>query len=139
VPTTPSSSPRRDAMLSALLRPGTPHNRRYVGASAASSNSTLAFSNCPGGPSYFSAVNALHGTLFGRAISGSVGGSTLHERLFGRVVSGRVGESGLHKRVLNMVGRWVGLARKISMMRTLARSWHFHAAERRGLYCKGTA
>ena len=36
--------PSRAAMLRALERPGMPHMRRYVGASLASSNSTLAFS-----------------------------------------------------------------------------------------------
>ena len=36
--------PSREAMLRALERPGMPHMRRYVGASLASSNSTLAFS-----------------------------------------------------------------------------------------------
>ena len=34
-------------MLSALERPGMPHISRYVGASLASSNSTLAFSKRP--------------------------------------------------------------------------------------------
>lgn len=38
------SRPRPAAMLRALERPGTPHSRRYVGASFCSSNSTLAFS-----------------------------------------------------------------------------------------------
>ena len=38
------SMPRREAMFRALDLPGMPHMSRYVGASLASSNSTLAFS-----------------------------------------------------------------------------------------------
>ena len=55
--TMPGSRPSRAAMLSALERPGMPHIRRYVGASRASSNSTLAFSNR--GSWYFSDVSDL--------------------------------------------------------------------------------
>ena len=46
------SNPHLAAMLRALERPGMPHSSLYVGASATSSNSTLAFSNlrmCEGG------------------------------------------------------------------------------------------
>ena len=39
------SNPHLAAMLRALERPGMPHSSLYVGASATSSNSTLAFSN----------------------------------------------------------------------------------------------
>lgn len=55
--TTSQSSPRRCAILSALLRPGMPHSRRYVGASRASSNSMLTFSKRSS--SYLSDVSAL--------------------------------------------------------------------------------
>ena len=39
------NDPHLAAMLRALERPGMPHSSLYVGASATSSNSTLAFSN----------------------------------------------------------------------------------------------
>ena len=50
--------PSREAMLRALERPGMPHMRRYVGASLASSNSTLAFSKRSSW--YLSDVRELH-------------------------------------------------------------------------------
>ena len=59
--TTSASSPSRAAILRALLRPGTPHSRRYVGAILRSSNSTLAFSKRSS--SYFSVVRALRWAL----------------------------------------------------------------------------
>ena len=55
---TASSIPKRSAICNARDRPGTPHNNLYVGASAASSNSTAAFSNTPPGCSYFSALSS---------------------------------------------------------------------------------
>ena len=53
-----ASMPRREAMLRALDLPGMPHMRRYVGASLASSNSTLAFSKRSSW--YFREVSELH-------------------------------------------------------------------------------
>jgi len=53
-----ASMPRREAMFRALDLPGMPHMRRYVGASLASSNSTLAFSKRPSW--YLREVSELH-------------------------------------------------------------------------------
>jgi hypothetical protein len=53
-----ASIPRREAMFRAFDLPGMPHIRRYVGASLASSNSMLAFSNRSSW--YFRDVSELH-------------------------------------------------------------------------------
>mmetsp|Transcript_5340 Transcript_5340/g.21834 ORF Transcript_5340/g.21834 Transcript_5340/m.21834 type:complete len:638 (-) Transcript_5340:1184-3097(-) len=56
--TTAGVNPNRSAICNARDRPGTPHSSLYVGARAASSNSTAAFSKKPPGCSYLSALSS---------------------------------------------------------------------------------
>ena len=90
------NDPHLAAMLRALERPGMPHSSLYVGASATSSNSTLAFSNlrmCEGGSEEGSKGTRVWGTGNGDGEGGRETGILIKG-------TGRrsVGSAGMHPR-----------------------------------------